>query len=69
MTTRELAHKRALEDQELLENRVNYHGNDPIVRKRLDLPPKVAPLPERNPKDDLSAVDFDREFNKRFPRQ
>ena len=39
------AYNDALEKQYILEKKAIYHGNDPIVRHRLNLPPKLPSLP------------------------
>jgi hypothetical protein len=46
-------------EREILESFVNYHGTDPVVRKRLGLPPSAQT-------ENLSVEDFDARFATRF---
>jgi hypothetical protein len=56
------AYNDALEKQYILEKKAIYHGNDPIVRHRLNLPPKLPSFEQWNP----TAESFDKEFNAKF---
>lgn len=50
--------KRLIE-QDALESFVNYRGNDPVVRERLGLPPKIVV-------DNVTIAAFEQEFATRF---
>lgn len=56
------SYTRALEEQEIREKLVAYHGDDPIVRNRLNLPPKLPSFEQWNPTVEM----FDKEFNAKF---
>lgn len=62
------AYERALIEQEILEKHVNYFGDDPIVRKRLNLPPKIKSIEDFNyeGEDEVALNEFDRLFNSKF---
>lgn len=62
------AYERALMEQEILEKHVNYFGDDPIVRKRLNLPPKLKSINDFDfeGEDEVTLNDFDRLFNSKF---
>ena len=46
--------------QQAQEDMVRYHGTDPLVRQRLGLGPRVS-------NDRVTAEQFDRQFERRFP--
>ena len=48
-----------LVEQNAIENFVNYHGNDSVVRDRLGLPPKIVV-------DSVTIAAFEQEFATRF---
>ena len=62
LVSKQQSYGRALEEQDILEKKAIYHGDDPIVRKRLNLPPKLPSFEQWNPTADI----FDREFNAKF---
>ena len=62
LSSKQQAYGRALEEQDILERKAIYHGDDPIVRRRLNLPPKLPSFEQWNPTADI----FDREFNAKF---
>lgn len=47
--------------QEIQESTVRYQGEDPVVRDRLNLNPRVAD-------ENVTTEDFDKQFNARFGR-
>ena len=49
-------------EQAILERHERYTGEDPIVRKRLNLPPKLKSIDQFEYKDEVSAATFDKEF-------
>jgi len=62
LSSKQQSYGRALEEQDVLEKKAIYHGDDPIVRKRLNLPPKLPSFEQWNPTADI----FDKEFNAKF---
>ena len=62
LSSKQQAYNRALEEQDVLEKKSIYHGDDPIVRRRLNLPPKLPSFEQWNPTADI----FDKEFNAKF---
>ena len=62
LSSRQQSYGRALEEQDVLEKKAIYHGDDPIVRRRLNLPPKLPSFEQWNP----TADNFDKEFNAKF---
>ena len=62
LVSKQQSYGRALEEQNVLEKKAIYHGDDPIVRKRLNLPPKLPSFEQWNPTADI----FDKEFNAKF---
>lgn len=62
LSSKKQSYGRALEEQDVLEKKAIYHGDDPIVRKRLNLPPKLPSFEQWNPTADI----FDKEFNAKF---
>jgi len=62
LSSKHQSYKDALEKQYILENKAIYHGSDPIVRQRLNLPPKLPSFEQWNP----TAEVFDKEFNAKF---
>ena len=62
LSSKQQSYNRALEEQDVLEKKAIYHGDDPIVRRRLNLPPKLPSFEQWNP----TADNFDREFNAKF---
>lgn len=62
LVSKQQSYGRALEEQNILEKKAIYHGDDPIVRKRLNLPPKLPSFEQWNP----TADNFDKEFNAKF---
>ncbi len=62
LVSKQQSYSRALEEQDVLEKKAIYHGDDPIVRKRLNLPPKLPSFEQWNPTADI----FDKEFNAKF---
>ena len=62
LSSKKQSYGRALEEQDILEKKAIYHGDDPIVRKRLNLPPKLPSFEQWNPTADI----FDKEFNAKF---
>jgi len=61
-SSKQQSYNRALEEQDVLEKKAIYHGDDPIVRRRLNLPPKLPSFEQWNP----TADNFDKEFNAKF---
>ena len=61
-SAKEIAYKRALEDQALLEKQAGYDGNDPVVRDRMKLPPKVPPYNLFMVNGEMEPAQFDKEF-------
>ena len=59
-------HRKAVQKQEILEDFVKYKGTDPIVRSRLNLPPKVESIEEFKEKKQMSNSRFDKEFAAKF---
>lgn len=59
---KELAYKRALEDQAMLEKQAGYDGNDPVIRDRMKLPPKVPPFNLFMVNGEMEPAQFDKEF-------
>ena len=62
LSSKQQSYGRALEEQDVLEKKAIYHGDDPIVRRRLNLPPKLPSFEQWNPTADI----FDKEFNAKF---
>ena len=62
LSSKQQSYSRALEEQDILEKKAIYHGDDPIVRRRLNLPPKLPSFEQWNPTADI----FDKEFNAKF---
>ena len=62
LSSKQQSYGRALEEQNILEKKAIYHGDDPIVRRRLNLPPKLPSFEQWNP----TADNFDKEFNAKF---
>ena len=62
LSSKQQSYGRALEEQDVLEKKAIYHGDDPIVRRRLNLPPKLPSFEQWNP----TADNFDKEFNAKF---
>jgi hypothetical protein len=62
LVSKQQSYSRALEEQDVLEKKAIYHGDDPIVRRRLNLPPKLPSFEQWNPTADI----FDKEFNAKF---
>ena len=62
LSSKQQSYGRALEEQDVLEKKAIYHGDDPIVRRRLNLPPKLPSFEQWNPTTD----NFDKEFNAKF---
>ena len=58
----EQQYRRLQEQEQIAENKVNYHGTDPVIRNRLNLAPKVPSFEKWNPSVDT----FDRVFEARF---
>lgn len=56
----ERATERAVVRQQAQEEAVRYQGNDPLVRQRLGLGPRVS-------NDRVTAEQFDRQYERRFP--
>lgn len=54
------------EREQILEDFVKYNGTDPIIRSRLDLPPKVEPFDEYKSKKIMTTKQFDKEFAAKF---
>lgn len=65
---KQAAYERALLEQEILEKHVNYFGDDPVVRKRLNLPPKIKSIDDFDyeGEDNVAVSEFDRLFNSKF---
>lgn len=61
-SSKEVAYNQALAEQAILERHERYTGEDPIVRKRLNLPPKLKSIDQFEYKDEVSAATFDKEF-------
>ena len=61
-SSKEVAYNQALAEQAILERHEQYTGEDPIVRKRLNLPPKLKSIDQFEYKDEVSAATFDKEF-------
>lgn len=60
-------YRKDVERQEILEDFVKYKGTDPVVRSRLDLPPKVDSYEVYKSKKTMSVKQFDKEFAAKFP--
>ena len=60
-------YRKEVDRQEILEDFVKYKGTDPVVRSRLNLPPKVEPFDEYKNKKAMSVKQFDKEFATKFP--
>jgi hypothetical protein len=58
-TTIDVDLAKRLVEQNAIESFVNYHGNDPVVRERLGLPPKIVV-------DNVTIASFEQEFATRF---
>lgn len=65
LTPKHAAYQRALDQQAAQEKVAGYDGNDPIVRKRLGLAPKVPPFDLFMVDGEMDTAQFDREFEKR----
>ena len=52
---------------ELLEQHERYTGDDPIVRRRLNLPPKLPSFEEYASKYNMTVNQFDQKFASKFP--
>ena len=69
-TPKEIAYQEALARQKILEEFVKYDGTDPVVRRRLDLPPKVPSFDEFEFEDDnVSSTVFDKHFDAKFKKR
>lgn len=62
ISPKEAAFNYALTEQAILERHERYSGEDPIVRKRLNLPPKLKSIDQFEYKDEVSTATFDKEF-------
>ena len=67
-TEKQIAYKRALEEQGALERAAKYDGGDPVVRARLGLPSKVPPFDLFMVNDTMEASQFEKEFAKKLAR-
>jgi hypothetical protein len=69
-TPKEIAYQEALTKQKILEDFVKYNGTDPVIRRRLDLPPKVPSIEEFEFEDEnVSTTVFDKHFDAKFKKK
>lgn len=61
-TEKEAAYQKALQTQTELERKAGYDGNDPYVRSRHGLPPKVPPFDLFMVNGEMDTQQFDRAF-------
>lgn len=62
----EQQYRNELQRVEILEAHEKYHGNDPIVRKRLGLPPKLPSFDEYASQHSMNVKQFDKAFAAKF---
>ena len=60
-------YREALDHQGQIEREHGYYGDDPLIRKRLGLPPKLPSFEEFSNSVEMDVDRFDRTYKSKFP--